>query len=269
MNYLSLLLVLGALTLLASPLSLLGGGAVAAAYWWLFVVHAGVKVRVGGVEWGKEAKAVAMFVGGGWCSGRPARGERRHEECRAAACTHASAVYNDDEDDEDFVDASFAFFDPRPDDVPRLRSLLLDLARSLPVSDAATYAHTLAEAVAAQTRVGTTVRVDAGGGPGDEVLGDALGFITALPLATHAALLAPLLSAMDMAMAGGLPPWVVAPGTKLGVVLCERVVNLPPALVPWLHTALWDELGWAVEDEPTAALRDAYALSHFVILTDR
>lgn len=72
MNYLSLLLVLGALTLLASPLSLLGGGAVAAAYWWLFVVHAGVKVRVGGVEWGKEAKAVAMFVGGGvvlWATG--------------------------------------------------------------------------------------------------------------------------------------------------------------------------------------------------------
>ncbi|GAB0496811.1 hypothetical protein MMPV_008132 [Pyropia vietnamensis] len=85
MNYLTLLLVLGALTLLASPLSLLGGGAVAAAYWWLFVVHAGVKVRVGGVEWGKEAKAVAMTVGGGG----GAMGDRRRRDGAVLGGAHA------------------------------------------------------------------------------------------------------------------------------------------------------------------------------------
>jgi len=72
MNYLTLLCVFGVLTLLASPLSLLGGGVVAAAYWWLFVVHAGAPVRVGGVDLGKEAKAVAMTVGGAlvlWATG--------------------------------------------------------------------------------------------------------------------------------------------------------------------------------------------------------
>jgi len=194
-----------------------------------------------------------------------------HDEDDAAGAASESG----DHDDEDYVDASFSFFDPRPDDVPRLRSLLLDVARSLPVPDAAVHAHALAEAVAAQTRVGTTVRVDDGEGSGAAVVGEALGFITVLPVATHAAVLAPLLAAIGSATAakdgasGGGGVWAAAAaGAKIGVVLSERVVNLPPALVPWLHTALWDELSWALEDEPTAALRAAYALTHFVIITD-
>jgi hypothetical protein len=39
-----------------------------------------------------------------------------------------------------------------------------------------------------------------------------------------------------------------APGT--GLIINERLVNCPPQLAPPLVQALFDEVGWAVEDEP-------------------
>ena len=36
-----------------------------------------------------------------------------------------------------------------------------------------------------------------------------------------------------------------------GLLLSERLVNAPPQLAPPLNQALFDELEWAQEDEPT------------------
>lgn len=36
-----------------------------------------------------------------------------------------------------------------------------------------------------------------------------------------------------------------------GLLLNERVINCPPQIGPPLMQALFDEIGWAVEDEPT------------------
>jgi hypothetical protein len=44
-----------------------------------------------------------------------------------------------------------------------------------------------------------------------------------------------------------------APGTAL--IINERLINSPPALAPPLTQALFDEIGWAVEDEPTQVKR--------------
>lgn len=38
---------------------------------------------------------------------------------------------------------------------------------------------------------------------------------------------------------------------KTGLLLSERLVNCPPQLAPPLNQALFDEISWAVEDEPT------------------
>jgi hypothetical protein len=45
----------------------------------------------------------------------------------------------------------------------------------------------------------------------------------------------------------GVQAWD-APGT--GLIINERLVNCPPQLAPPLVQALFDEVGWAVEDEP-------------------
>lgn len=35
----------------------------------------------------------------------------------------------------------------------------------------------------------------------------------------------------------------------VGLLLSQRVVNLPPQLLPHLYDALFDEISWATEDE--------------------
>ena len=35
----------------------------------------------------------------------------------------------------------------------------------------------------------------------------------------------------------------------VGLLVSQRVVNLPPQLLPPLHDALFDEVSWATEDE--------------------
>ena len=37
----------------------------------------------------------------------------------------------------------------------------------------------------------------------------------------------------------------------VGLLVCERVVNLPFELIPPLYDGLFDEVSWDVEDEPT------------------
>lgn len=36
---------------------------------------------------------------------------------------------------------------------------------------------------------------------------------------------------------------------NVGLLVSQRVVNLPPQLLPPLYDALFDEISWAVEDE--------------------
>jgi BCCIP len=38
-----------------------------------------------------------------------------------------------------------------------------------------------------------------------------------------------------------------------GLLLNQRLVNAPPQVAPPLMQALFDEISWAVEDEPTKA----------------
>ena len=37
----------------------------------------------------------------------------------------------------------------------------------------------------------------------------------------------------------------------VGLLVCERVVNIPFELIPPLYDGLFDEVSWVVEDEPT------------------
>lgn len=36
---------------------------------------------------------------------------------------------------------------------------------------------------------------------------------------------------------------------EVGLLVSQRVVNLPPQLLPHLYDALFDEVSWATEDE--------------------
>ncbi|KAK7283994.1 hypothetical protein RIF29_13745 [Crotalaria pallida] len=53
----------------------------------------------------------------------------------------------------------------------------------------------------------------------------------------------------------------------VGLLVSQRVVNLPPQLLPPLYNALFDEVSWATEDEPTEDLRNSFKFKHYVILS--
>ncbi|CAI0413071.1 unnamed protein product [Linum tenue] len=53
----------------------------------------------------------------------------------------------------------------------------------------------------------------------------------------------------------------------VGLLVSQRVVNLPPQLLPPLYDALFDEVSWAVEDEPTEELRNSFRFKTYLIVT--
>ncbi|CAI5745978.1 unnamed protein product [Peronospora destructor] len=53
---------------------------------------------------------------------------------------------------------------------------------------------------------------------------------------------------------------------NVGLVLNQRMVNLPYQLVPALHSALHEDIQWAIENEDTQKLRNSYQMDYFLIL---
>ena len=54
---------------------------------------------------------------------------------------------------------------------------------------------------------------------------------------------------------------------RVGIVVNERLVNMPHEVAPKLHEALRDEIEWAWEDEPTQERRDHFRFDHYVFLS--
>lgn len=230
-------------------------------------------------------------------------GESSEDELALAAREEAG---NDSD-----VEVTFDFYDPVPGDIAAVQGFLLDLCAASGLS-----ARTVAEAVVAQTRVGTVVKLEYDAQP--------IGFISALCIEAHRDALGPLGRTLrrvcgvteeeDKAGAvdgdtksdgkgdamndgkstanGGAAACAIGAqtpaerarfynvlrhsfstdassrGARVGLLLTDRVVNLPPQLVPKMQEALFLEVGWAQEDEPTEALRDMYNFHWFLYVTD-
>ncbi|EXJ55219.1 hypothetical protein A1O7_08145 [Cladophialophora yegresii CBS 114405] len=170
----------------------------------------------------------------------------------------------DDEsgDDEDFdvLDVEFEWFDPQPEfDFHGIKTLLQQLfdvdAQLFDLS-------ALTDVILAQPTLGSTVKVD-----GNET--DAYAFLSILNLQQHKDKpfvskiaqyiqsksksnpnLAPLAELLSQPT---IPP--------IGLILTERLINVPAEVVPPMYTMLLEEMDWAVQDgEP-------YDFSHYLILS--
>ncbi|CAA3026947.1 Hypothetical predicted protein [Olea europaea subsp. europaea] len=53
----------------------------------------------------------------------------------------------------------------------------------------------------------------------------------------------------------------------VGLVVSQRVVNLPPQLLPPLYDALFDEVSWATEDESTEELQSSFRFKFYLIIS--
>nr|GLL32898.1 protein BCCIP homolog [Ipomoea trifida] len=54
---------------------------------------------------------------------------------------------------------------------------------------------------------------------------------------------------------------------NVGLLVSQRVVNLPPQLLPPLYDGLFDEISWATEDEPTEELRKSFCFKFYLVVS--
>ncbi|XP_022159262.1 protein BCCIP homolog isoform X2 [Momordica charantia] len=149
--------------------------------------------------------------------------------------------------DEDFeeIQADFAFFDPKPDDFHGVKTLLHNY-----LDDTQWDLSGFSDLILGQTTVGTVIKVE-----GDEDNG-VFSFITALNLERYKdsrcilELKGYLLKVcQEKDLKNKLKLILEEQASSVGLLVSQRIVNLPPQLLPPLYDALFDEISWAIEDE--------------------
>ncbi|KMP02666.1 bcp1 [Coccidioides immitis RMSCC 2394] len=143
-------------------------------------------------------------------------------------------------EDTEIVNVEFEWFDPQPAvDFHGLKVLL----RQLFDSDAQLFdLSALTDLILSQPLLGSTVKVD-----GNET--DPYAFLTVLNFA----------SAQDLFTLNELLSQPSVP--QIGLILTERLINIPTEVIPPMYTMLLEEIQWALEaSEP-------YQFTHYLIIS--
>ncbi|KAH9607621.1 hypothetical protein KSS87_014131 [Heliosperma pusillum] len=149
---------------------------------------------------------------------------------------------------EEVVQADFAFFDPKPDNFHGVKTLLPNY-----LDDKQWDLSGFVDIIIAQTTVGSVVRIE------DDEDEGLFAFLTVLNLGRYkdhkciAELKDYLLKVCpEEGPVGKLKILLGDDAQHVGLIVSQRVTNLPPQLLPPLYDALFDEISWATEDEKIA-----------------
>eukprot|EP00249_Psilotum_nudum_P008325 c21194_g1_i1 orf=550-1500(-) len=166
-----------------------------------------------------------------------------------------------DESSQDIVNVDFEFFDPNPGDFHGVKALL----RSY-LGDATWDLSGFVNIILAQRTVGTVIKTAEEESP--------IGVITALNIGRykdHCCMKEIgnfLIGKSDQKQhATKLEAFLKQYPHDVGLLVSERLINLPVELALPLHEGLFDEISWATEDEPSQALRDAYKFKFYLLMT--
>ncbi|KAK4996600.1 Mss4p nuclear export [Elasticomyces elasticus] len=166
----------------------------------------------------------------------------------------------DGDSSSDEVDVDFEFFDPQPDvDFHGLKALLRQL---FDIDNTRFDISALADLILSQPLLGSTVKSE-----GNET--DPWAFLTILNMHTHRdkKVIQDLRDYL-LSKASQSPPLSPLPklldassSAQVGLILTERLINVPSQIVPPMYTMLLEEIQWALaENEP-------YNFSHYLILS--
>jgi protein BCP1 len=118
----------------------------------------------------------------------------------------------------------------------------------------------LADMIVEQRTIGSTVKVD-------DKANDAYAFLTILNVAEHSQK-KPVTQVVDYLKekaktndALASIPDLLSSGKHVGLILAERLINMPSEIVPPMYSMLVDEIEAAVEDE------EPYEFSHYLIIS--
>ncbi|KAI9876096.1 MAG: Mss4p nuclear export [Pleopsidium flavum] len=190
----------------------------------------------------------------------------KRKEIREGQSVESTRVRDQDSDDSDsgedtnMLDVEFEWFDPQPDiDFHGLKTLLRQL---LDVDNQIFDLSALTDLILEQPLLGSTVKVD-----GNET--DPYAFLTVLNLHEHREKQVikdlttylrqksnsnPSLSQLSNLLSSSV-------SSQIGLVLTERLINIPSEVAPPMYTMLLEEITWALEE------KEPYTFSHYLILS--
>ncbi|XP_022761803.1 protein BCCIP homolog isoform X2 [Durio zibethinus] len=170
---------------------------------------------------------------------------------------------SEDEEFDGVVQADFAFFDPKPDDFHGVKTLLQSYLDNKQWDLSG-----FVDLILGQTTVGTVVKLE------DDEDNAVFSVITALNLGRYkdhkciAELKEFLLNiSHEKDKIGNLRSLLGDKAQNVGLLVSQRVVNLPPELLPHLYDALFDEVSWATEDEPTEDMRKSFHFKFYIVVS--
>lgn len=157
------------------------------------------------------------------------------------------------------INVEFEWFNMKPDvDFHGLKSLIRQL---LDVDSVLFDVSALADLVLSQPTIGSTVKVD-----GDET--DPYAFMTVLNMHEHRE--KPVIKALNEYLVKKaqtnpalteLAQVLSSPSNQVGLILTERLINVPSEIAPPMYTMIVDEIEAAVED------KEPYEFTHYLILS--
>jgi len=182
----------------------------------------------------------------------------------AAATTPAITQDDSSDSDVDMLNVDFEWFDPSEIDFHGLKLLL----RQLLDADADLFdLSALSDLIISQPTLGSTVKVsdDATTDTKDT---DPYAFLTILNLHAHREkevtqqLTRYLMQKCSkISPLSGLPALLQTDGAQVGLVLTERLINMPTEIVPPMYAMLLEEIEWAVKDN------EPYNFTHYLIIS--
>lgn len=192
--------------------------------------------------------------------------EKHHTTEAKREKSHSSSEDEDISSEDDFegvVQADFAFFDPKPDDFHGVKVLMQTYLDNKEWDLSG-----FVDLILQQTTVGTVIKIEE-----DEDNG-VYGFVTALNLQRYKDCkcmleLKEFLLTMcqDKEIKDNLRSYLGEQAVDVGLLISQRVVNLPPQLLPPLYDGLFDEISWATEDEPTKELRKSFCFKYYLLVS--
>ncbi|KAI4357614.1 hypothetical protein L6164_001553 [Bauhinia variegata] len=168
-----------------------------------------------------------------------------------------------DSEFEGVVQADFSFFDPKPGDFHGVKTLLQTY-----LDDKQWDLSGFVDLILEQSTVGTVVKIE------DDEDEGLFGLVSALNLWSYREKRC-MMELKDFLLqvcqekdrVDQLRLLLGEQAYNVGLLVSQRVVNLPPQLLPHLYDALFDEVSWATEDEPTEELRKSFQFRHYIILS--
>jgi len=163
----------------------------------------------------------------------------------------------DESDEEIMVD--FEFKDPTEIDFHGLKALLGNFLDGAEFSSSP-----LCDAIIAQKTVGTVIKAQ---GAGDEMDPVAVMSVMNIQDKKDTAYIKEIAAYLKNRCPKDLQDKLNDAFTskEVGFLINERVINIPPETASPLVEGLFDEIGWATEDEPTEELRDSFKFSKYLM----